>query len=271
MMAAAAAAAAVDLSPRDSSGKRSLEALLTPQEVAHECSRSLGEMLVQRYRRRKADSSEARKLTLHSMVAPLWVDPDAPVGAVPAEQLQGSSTVASRGSRSEQRRLASLLGTSGGSGSSLAFNELAARKKKLKLAKSAIHSWGLYAAEHIDAEDFVVEYIGEYVRSSLAEQREQKYRKLGYGDDYIFRVDAEQLVDATCKGGVARFANHCCEPNCYTRIITAGGKPRIVLYSKRPIEPGEEITYNYNFDIDEDPTLRIPCRCGSKGCKGFLN
>ncbi|EOD24560.1 hypothetical protein EMIHUDRAFT_206556 [Emiliania huxleyi CCMP1516] len=158
-------------------------------------------------------------------------------------------------------------------GSSLAFNELAARgggarKKKLKLAKSAIHSWGLYAAEHIDAEDFVVEYIGEYVRSSLAEQREQK---LGYGDDYIFRVDAEQLVDATCKGGVARFANHCCEPNCYTRIITAGGKPRIVLYSKRPIEPGEEITYNYNFDIDEDPTLRIPCRCGSKGCKGFLN
>uniref|UniRef100_A0A6V2U8N9 [histone H3]-lysine(4) N-trimethyltransferase n=1 Tax=Emiliania huxleyi TaxID=2903 RepID=A0A6V2U8N9_EMIHU len=120
-------------------------------------------------------------------------------------------------------------------------------------------------------QDFVVEYIGEYVRSSLAEQREQKYRKLGYGDDYIFRVDAEQLVDATCKGGVARFANHCCEPNCYTRIITAGGKPRIVLYSKRPIEPGEEITYNYNFDIDEDPTLRIPCRCGSKGCKGFLN
>lgn len=78
-------------------------------------------------------------------------------------------------------------------------------------------------------------------------------------------------MDATCKGGVARFANHCCEPNCYTRIITAGGKPRIVLYSKRPIEPGEEITYNYNFDIDEDPTLRIPCRCGSKGCKGFLN
>jgi len=46
---------------------------------------------------------------------------------------------------------------------------------------------GLYAGEPIDAEDFVVEYIGEYVRNALADFRERKYRKLGYGDDYIFR------------------------------------------------------------------------------------
>ena len=65
------------------------------------------------------------------------------------------------------------------------------------------------------------------------------------------------------RGGLARFANHCCDPNCYTRIIRAGGKDRIVLYTKRAIEPGEEITYDYKFDRDEDESKRIPCRCGA--------
>lgn len=55
---------------------------------------------------------------------------------------------------------------------------------------------------------------------------------LRYCDDYIFRVDDDLFVDATKKGGLARFANHCCDGNCYSRIITAGGMKRIVLYSK---------------------------------------
>ena len=105
----------------------------------------------------------------------------------------------------------------------------------------------------------------------MAEAREIQYRRYGYGDDYIFRVDADILVDATMRGGLARYANHCCEPNCYTRIITAGGKKRIVLYSKERIELGEEITYDYQFDLEEDRSQAIPCCCGSRKCRGFLN
>ena len=77
------------------------------------------------------------------------------------------------------------------------LNELKARKKKLIFGKSAIHSWGLYAAEPIEKEDFVVEYLGEYVRAAVADAREKHYRRAGFGDDYIFRVDAAFLVDAT--------------------------------------------------------------------------
>ena len=117
----------------------------------------------------------------------------------------------------------------------------------------------------------MVEYLGEYIRSAVAESRETQYRILGFGDDYIFRVDADLLVDATRRGGLARFANHCCEPNCYTRIIVAGGKPRIALYSKERIELGEEITYDYKFEYEEDRSLAIKCCCGAKKCAGFLN
>ena len=73
----------------------------------------------------------------------------------------------------------------------------------------------------------MAEYLGEYVRNSVANAREEFYRRMGWGDDYIFRVTDEMLVDATRRGGLARFANHCCEPNCYSRIINVGGKPRI--------------------------------------------
>jgi len=46
----------------------------------------------------------------------------------------------------------------------LKFNQLKARKKELKFAKSAIHDWGLFAMERIDANDMVIEYIGEIIR-----------------------------------------------------------------------------------------------------------
>ena len=105
----------------------------------------------------------------------------------------------------------------------------------------------------------------------MAEAREVYYRKMGFGDDYIFRVTEDLLVDATVRGGIARFANHCCEPNAYSRIINVGGKPRIVLYSKERIELGEEITYDYKFDYEEDRSNAIQCCCGARRCAGFLN
>jgi histone-lysine N-methyltransferase SETD1 len=155
--------------------------------------------------------------------------------------------------------------------SSIGLNELKSRKKKLIFGKSAIHSWGLYAAEPIEKEDFVVEYLGEYVRAAVADAREKHYRRAGFGDDYIFRVDDDLFIDATRRGGLARFANHCCEPNCYTKTVNVHGKPRIVLYSKERIAQGEEITYDYKFEYEEDRSSAIPCACGTKKCTGYLN
>ena len=61
------------------------------------------------------------------------------------------------------------------------------------------------------------------------------------------------------KGNFARFINHSCTPNCYAKILPVSRDKRIVIYSKRTIQKGEEITYDYKFPIEDD---KIPCLCG---------
>lgn len=92
----------------------------------------------------------------------------------------------------------------------LKFNQLKSRKKQLRFAKSPIHDWGLFAEEHIDANDMVIEYVGEIIRQQVAEEREKKYERCGIGSSYLFRVDDDTVIDATKKGSIARFINHCC-------------------------------------------------------------
>eukprot|EP00842_Homolaphlyctis_polyrhiza_P002571 jgi/Hompol1/3314/HPOL_000547-RA len=142
----------------------------------------------------------------------------------------------------------------------LSFNQLKARKKRLKFAKSTIHDWGLFAMERIDANDLVIEYIGEVIRQKVADHREKIYEKSGIGSSYLFRIDEDTIIDATKTGNLARFINHCCEPNCSAKVINVEGSKRIVIYANRDIEEGEELTYDYKFPIEED---KIPCLCGA--------
>ncbi len=47
------------------------------------------------------------------------------------------------------------------------------------------------------------------------------------------------MVDATKKGGIARFINHSCMPNCTAKIIKVDGTKRIVIYALRDIAKSE--------------------------------
>ena len=60
------------------------------------------------------------------------------------------------------------------------------------------------------------------------------------------------------------FINHSCEPNCEAWIE----EKKIFLYALRDIEAGEELTFDYGFDIEnyEDH----PCLCGADGCVGYI-
>ncbi|KAK6357572.1 histone methyltransferase set1 [Orbilia javanica] len=151
------------------------------------------------------------------------------------------------------------------------FNQLKKRKKPVRFARSAIHNWGLYAMENISNNEMIIEYVGEIVRQQVADLREKNYLRSGIGSSYLFRIDETTVIDATKKGGIARFINHSCTPNCTAKIIKVEGTKRIVIYALRDIHKDEELTYDYKFEREIDSEERIPCLCGSSGCKGFLN
>ncbi|KAI0408166.1 hypothetical protein F4802DRAFT_550826 [Xylaria palmicola] len=181
----------------------------------------------------------------------------------------------SRANRANNRRFVADLNdqkkTLGQDSDVLRFNQLKKRKKPVKFARSAIHNWGLYAMENINKDDMIIEYVGEQVRQQISEIREHRYLKSGIGSSYLFRIDDNTVIDATKKGGIARFINHSCMPNCTAKIIKVEGSKRIVIYALRDIAQNEELTYDYKFEREIGSLDRIPCLCGTTACKGFLN
>ncbi|CAB4060363.1 Histone-lysine N-methyltransferase set1,Histone-lysine N-methyltransferase SETD1B-A,Histone-lysine N-methyltransferase 2B,Histone-lysine N-methyltransferase trithorax,Histone-lysine N-methyltransferase 2A,Histone-lysine N-methyltransferase, H3 lysine-4 specific,Histone-lysine N-methyltransferase SETD1B [Lepeophtheirus salmonis] len=100
-----------------------------------------------------------------------------------------------------------------------------------------------------------------------SDKREKYYESRGIGC-YMFRVDNDTVIDATLKGNAARFINHCCDPNCYSKIVDVIGKKHIVIFALKNILPGEELTYDYKFPKED---VKLPCTCGKKKCRKYMN
>uniref|UniRef100_A0A8C6XU44 [histone H3]-lysine(4) N-methyltransferase n=1 Tax=Naja naja TaxID=35670 RepID=A0A8C6XU44_NAJNA len=126
-------------------------------------------------------------------------------------------------------------------------------KEAVGVYRSAIHGRGLFCKRNIDAGEMVIEYSGIVIRSVLTDKREKYYDGKGIGC-YMFRIDDFDVVDATMHGNAARFINHSCEPNCYSRVIHVEGQKHIVIF--------------FPF---EDAGSKLPCNCGAKRCRRFLN
>jgi uncharacterized protein len=135
----------------------------------------------------------------------------------------------------------------------------------LAIKRSRIHGYGVFALQEISARRFVIEYAGE--RMGLEEAK----RRYGAPPDakrwkptYLFRLSPRRVIDGAVGGSGAELINHSCNPNLRARIR----RGRILLWSKRRILPGEELTLDYKFPKD---LPKIPCRCGSPKCRGSMN
>ncbi|XP_022602875.1 histone-lysine N-methyltransferase 2B-like [Seriola dumerili] len=142
-------------------------------------------------------------------------------------------------------------------------------KEAVGVYRSQIHGRGLFCKRNIEAGEMVIEYAGTVIRSVLTDKREKYYDSKGIGC-YMFRIDDFDVVDATMQGNAARFINHSCEPNCYSRVINVDGRKHIVIFALRKIYRGEELTYDYKFPI-EDEDNKLHCNCGTRRCRRFLN
>lgn len=116
--------------------------------------------------------------------------------------------------------------------------------------------------ENISANDMIIEYVGEIVRQQVADMREIKYLKSGIGSSYLFRIDDTTVIDATKRGGIARFINHSCTPNCTAKIIKVEGSKRIVIYALRDIKESESSHHRALFKIWLLRVLTWVCRRG---------
>jgi SET domain-containing protein len=148
-------------------------------------------------------------------------------------------------------------------------------RQRFKVARSGIHGWGLFVKEPIPKGDMLIEYQGWIIRSSMNDSMLRKYTRNGvFGatdGSYIFRLDEGNHVDATMAGNIARFMNHSCAPNAYSKVVSVGNGPldkHIVIYAARDLEVGEELQYDYQFALGGE---KIECHCGAPTCWGRMN
>lgn len=82
------------------------------------------------------------------------------------------------------------------------------------------------------------------------------------------KLSAKEVIDPTEKGNIARFINHSCDPNCRTEKWNILGEIGVGIVAFKDIEPGAELTFDYQFDVYKTPLMR--CLCGAVNCKGYL-
>ena len=140
--------------------------------------------------------------------------------------------------------------------------------KAVRVSRSALHGRGVYAAKPIPKGVKVIEYVGKLVSvndsDAIAEKQMQRAGKSGTGHVYLFTLNRKHDIDGNVPYNRARLINHSCDPNCEVQII----KGRIWILSKRRIAAGEELTYDYGFNMDswQDHV----CRCGTSKCLGYI-
>ena len=85
---------------------------------------------------------------------------------------------------------------------------------------------------------------------------------------YLMRLSGKEVIDPTIKGNIARFINHSCEPNCITAKWNVLGEIGVGIFALKDIKIGEELNFDYRFDVYKTPLMR--CLCGTESCKGYL-
>src|SRR5579883_2438868 len=139
----------------------------------------------------------------------------------------------------------------------------------IEVRNSNVHGRGVFATRRIEKGERIIEYLGERVSHDEADRR---YESKDENDShtFLFIVDSKTVIDAGVDGNEARFFNHSCNPNCESVIENR----RVFIEAIRTIEPGEEMTYDYQIQREEDDPPGIDevfaCHCGFPQCRGTM-
>ena len=115
---------------------------------------------------------------------------------------------------------------------------------------------GVYAVEAVRAGELVAVWGGRIVPLAEAEALPPEIRR------YVVQVEESQFLAPLEPLDAAELINHCCQPNC-------GLSGQIALVARRPIRPGEEITFDYGT-TDSSEFLSFTVSCTKSPCRHRL-
>ena len=138
-----------------------------------------------------------------------------------------------------------------------------------EIRRSAIQGRGAFATRRLRKGQRIAEYEGEHITQAEADRR---YAEAGMRrhHTFLFNVGEDEVIDGKRAGNDSRFINHSCEPNC--EAWNEDG--RIVIRTLRNIQPGTELTYDYQYERTDAHTAEderfYACRCGTPSCRGTI-
>jgi SET domain-containing protein len=119
------------------------------------------------------------------------------------------------------------------------------------------NEYGLFVKEDFKIGDLIIEYVGKVVQK----------QNTNNNNIYYMRINPAQLwINTTNMGGMAKFINHSCNPNCKLKKWEVDKLPRMCFFA---IKEGAKMTFDYNWECDDNQT-RMECQCGTVNCKGFI-
>ncbi len=73
----------------------------------------------------------------------------------------------------------------------------------------------------------------------------------------------------------AKYMNHSCIPNSIYKMWGVKGMPRMCFFVNRNIKSGEELTFNYGWELLVTGKLDLrergtKCLCGAENCFGII-
>ena len=136
----------------------------------------------------------------------------------------------------------------------------------IQVRQSAVHGRGVFAAQTIRKGRRIIEYTERRVpwESIPANVKD--------AHTFLFGInDGTDVIDPNVGGNEARWINHSCHPNCEAIEDERG---RVFIYALRDICAGEELSYDYQLQVDEPITRAVKaentCHCGSSNCRGTM-
>jgi uncharacterized protein len=142
--------------------------------------------------------------------------------------------------------------------------------RRIQVRRSGVHGRGVYAVDHIQAGETLIEYTGERISWDEAMDR-HPHDPAQPNHTFYFHIETGEVIDALHGGNSSRWINHSCEPNCEADETDDG---RVFIKALRDLLPGEELFYDYGLVIDERYTPKLKkefaCYCGSADCRGTM-